>query len=240
MIIIPDVHGRTFWKEAVKGHEDEEIIFLGDYTDPYVGFEPVELEDGIKALQEIIEFKKQHMDNVILLLGNHDLSYIINHVFKCRHDIANHYVIKDLILSHKQLFCIVYDKWIGRKRFLFSHAGILKDWLKNNERTIGAICIGDEVERLNEMFHDGSLNSALGDVSSFRGGDCEVGSCVLADVREHIYNNNVLLGCYQVFGHTNLSGGPLITDTFACVDCMKGIMLTDDGEFIVMNNNKSE
>ena len=35
MIIIPDIHGRTFWKKAVKGHENDEIVFLGDYNDPY-------------------------------------------------------------------------------------------------------------------------------------------------------------------------------------------------------------
>ena len=27
MIIIPDIHGRSFWKDAVKGHENEKIIF---------------------------------------------------------------------------------------------------------------------------------------------------------------------------------------------------------------------
>ena len=35
MIIIPDVHGRKFWRNAVKGFETEKIVFLGDYVDPY-------------------------------------------------------------------------------------------------------------------------------------------------------------------------------------------------------------
>ena len=36
MIIIPDIHGRTFWKSAVEQKEkDEKIIFLGDYLDHY-------------------------------------------------------------------------------------------------------------------------------------------------------------------------------------------------------------
>lgn len=83
MIVIPDVHGRTFWKDAVKGRENEEIIFLGDYVDPYVreGSKP---EDGLTALQEVIEFKKQHPLSVTLLLGNHDLGYIIPHFCMCR------------------------------------------------------------------------------------------------------------------------------------------------------------
>ena len=38
IIIIPDVHGRTFWREAIEKYRNKEntqIIFLGDYLDPY-------------------------------------------------------------------------------------------------------------------------------------------------------------------------------------------------------------
>lgn len=38
-LIIPDVHGRTFWKKSVydylENHPEVKIIFLGDYLDPY-------------------------------------------------------------------------------------------------------------------------------------------------------------------------------------------------------------
>ena len=36
MIVIPDVHGRTFWRQAVNEYLGKEhILFLGDYLDPY-------------------------------------------------------------------------------------------------------------------------------------------------------------------------------------------------------------
>ena len=35
LIIIPDVHGRSFWRDAVKRNPGAEFIFLGDYLDPY-------------------------------------------------------------------------------------------------------------------------------------------------------------------------------------------------------------
>ena len=36
MIICADIHGRTFWKDAIaKKRENEKIIFLGDYLEPY-------------------------------------------------------------------------------------------------------------------------------------------------------------------------------------------------------------
>ena len=90
MIVIPDVHGRLFWKEAIAAaKEDEKIIFLGDYLDPYsYEFE----EDPLMAqfaetyetrsnhvlnnFKEIIEFKRQNPDRVVLLLGNHDFHYL--------------------------------------------------------------------------------------------------------------------------------------------------------------------
>lgn len=74
IIVIPDIHGREFWKEAVRGHEKESIVFLGDYVDPYT-YEGIEQEKGLEMLEQVIEFKKDHMDNVTLLLGNHDLGY---------------------------------------------------------------------------------------------------------------------------------------------------------------------
>ena len=35
ILVIPDVHGRSFWKNAVAQNTDIPIIFLGDYLDPY-------------------------------------------------------------------------------------------------------------------------------------------------------------------------------------------------------------
>ena len=66
ILIIPDVHGRTFWKEAInKFPKNEfpnmEIIFLGDYLDPYTGYEDINKEqayDNFKEIIEVIPFDK--------------------------------------------------------------------------------------------------------------------------------------------------------------------------------------
>ena len=34
IIVVPDVHGRTFWREVLNNTKDK-IVFLGDYLDPY-------------------------------------------------------------------------------------------------------------------------------------------------------------------------------------------------------------
>ena len=37
ILVIPDIHGETFWKEPVQKYIDQvdRIVFLGDYLDPY-------------------------------------------------------------------------------------------------------------------------------------------------------------------------------------------------------------
>ena len=55
ILILPDIHGRTFWKEAVDGDFDE-IVFLGDYLDHY-SFDDVDATSTLKNFQEILEWR---------------------------------------------------------------------------------------------------------------------------------------------------------------------------------------
>ena len=50
ILIIPDVHGRSFWKTALDSGRYSKVIFLGDYVDPY------EVE-GIDNLTALSNFK---------------------------------------------------------------------------------------------------------------------------------------------------------------------------------------
>lgn len=243
MIIIPDVHGRDFWKSAVAGREDEEIIFLGDYVDPYP-YEGVHPMAGLMCLLEIIEFKKQHPANVTLLLGNHDLSYVSDYMFKCRHDYDNAETIRTIILENLPLFRIAHEKTIGGRHYIFTHAGILPAWLAENDRILGMLAPDNVVAELNQGLATGEIYAALGDVSEYRGGHLEVGSCVWADVDEHFDhaaqdalapNSNSpatdWADVYQIFGHSQqFTGAPIITSRFACLDCRRAFCLNDDGE----------
>ena len=86
MIIIPDVHGRTFWRKAVKEYMgDEPILFLGDYLDPYA-YEEISPADAFEVFHEIMDIKKSNPEAVTLLLGNHDLHLPVMQVFsRLRH-----------------------------------------------------------------------------------------------------------------------------------------------------------
>jgi len=76
VLIIPDVHGREFWREPVKEvleKTDVRIVFLGDYLDSYPwDFDHNHYQQqAIDVFNEIINLKKENRDRVNLLLGNH-------------------------------------------------------------------------------------------------------------------------------------------------------------------------
>ena len=61
ILILPDIHGRTFYQKALCEAFDKgvEIVCLGDYLDPYPGDDLH--EKGVFApLKELVEVKKQH------------------------------------------------------------------------------------------------------------------------------------------------------------------------------------
>lgn len=238
MIVIPDVHGRTFWKDAIKGRENEEIIFEGDYLDPYPD-ENISPESALKNFKEIIEFKKQHPDNVVLLVGNHDCHY-----FYPGFDAASRYCrylshdIEKLFKDNIELFQLAYEKDIAGKHFVFSHAYIHKLWLDDlygkgrwRRKTI--------IRRLNKDFKKTlyGLGCALNNVSCYRGGWESYGSMVWADIREVDMFQKPNIGDYNIFGHTQLIR-PIVTEYKACLDCRRAFILNDEGKICKLDGTE--
>ena len=76
ILIIPDTHGRQFWRDPCTNHKDEfeKIVFVGDYISPYPA-ERISNKQAIEVLKEIVNFKKENEDKVVLLLGNHRVNF---------------------------------------------------------------------------------------------------------------------------------------------------------------------
>ena len=71
-ILIGDIHGRTSWKQIVEKEKDaDKFIFFGDYFDPYDW--TLTLDDLVNNFNDIVKFKLDNPDKVILLIGNHKL-----------------------------------------------------------------------------------------------------------------------------------------------------------------------
>lgn len=205
ILIIPDVHGRDFWvKPCTHIDEFDKIIFLGDYHDPY----PYQVSrDTSRHLlrDKLVPFVEVNRDKIICLFGNHDGNYLVGDMAD-RCDTYHKNQIKDLL--HKLDLQLIYQV----DGYLFSHAGVLPTWLD-----INGLKLGD----LNDISF---MHPALMQVSPYRGGWSEVGSCIWGDVREYDEADK-LSGLYQIFGHTQLQSSPVITDKFACLDCRKAFVL---------------
>lgn len=61
VLIIPDIHGRTFWKEDVTSLLADidsraiDVVFLGDYVDPYPE-EGISDEDAVRNFRGAVQF----------------------------------------------------------------------------------------------------------------------------------------------------------------------------------------
>ena len=219
MIIIPDVHGRVFWKEIVKNSEDK-IIFLGDYVDPYPG-ENISLTGALDNLSEIIDYKKSNPSKVILLLGNHDFMYMDSehNKYSCRHDFENEPKITKLLMNNRDLFQMNYSIEVKNKLYIFSHAEILKPWIEKYKKLFGEF--PGSLDKINELYKkwDPEFISSLLEISYYRGGWSDFGSMIWSDVREHSVSCEENI--YQIFGHTQLKDKPIIEKHFADLDCRR-------------------
>lgn len=213
MIIIPDVHGRKFWRNAVKGFETEKIVFLGDYVDPYP-WDRISGNQAYAEMMDIIAFKKEHPDNVTLLLGNHDLGYLDEYICCSRHDYFREDDIRKALMENLDLFDLVHIVKKDGRKILFSHAGIAEKWVEKHKELLQ--CEGSETFDpfvLNRLLHDEkshpALFAALAEVSRHRGGLDDVGSPIWADVDEYLGGEKLLDGFLHLFGHTLHSGDPI-------------------------------
>lgn len=212
ILIVPDVHGRAFWHRAMELVDQvDQIVFLGDYLDPY-SYEGISFDLALEEFNKILEFKKEYPDLVTLLVGNHDMHYIINEFMNCsRRNILMQDQLHELYNSNLDLFKLIHteDDW------LFSHAGVYKNWMDKYEFTL---------DDLNLQTFLNSHWPALEDLSWYRGGDNSVGSCVWADIRESV-NYGLIPNYKQVVGHTQLDEKPYITDKISCLDVRRCFIL---------------
>ncbi len=267
ILIIPDVHGRLFWKSAIAKYPQEQypdlkIIFLGDYLDPYTSIENISKEDAFNNFLEILEVINND-SRVIPLIGNHDWHYFVN-LDTCRLDYANSKRIENLFKNNLSKFRLTYTTEINGKKYLFSHAGITQKWLddiasmaqdevdhwnpySHNEfiaplsdpkflwiagiSDINKTYNFDLLEKCLQNYDDSFYSAPMSMISHERGGWNAHGSCIWADIYEHIYNKPIT-EFYQIFAHTNTypKYEPIIPEDlpWAMLDCGKAAIIDEE------------
>lgn len=266
-LVIPDVHGRTFWRDAIKRfpkeqHPDLKIIFLGDYMDPYYMIEDIDDNMAFEVFTEIIDLAKSD-DRVQLLLGNHDWHYI-HHTDSSRINFDRYDEIKTILIKNFQLFKICERLTIKDKTFVFSHAGILRGWVQSVKsfcqtwlerdvelpqwqtdflvKMVDDLTMDNAPEMTNEMMSMDEFKSCgISMISRNRGGRFSYGSPIWADAWEHVDAcKEEPYEYYQVFGHT--LGFPKSfhdsLDEYFINDPMQYAMLDSRQAFVIDENAK--
>lgn len=229
IIIIPDIHGREFWRKAVNElPEDSLVVFLGDYLDPYEN-EWIYWTDAFKGFLDVIGFKKTHSEQVTLLFGNHDLHYLFPELKGTRYNEYKEDVIRATFEENLDCFQMAVEHVVGGKRYLFSHAGVHPGWVRNHPDLFDS---ADTItaETFNRLMFTDEFVAALCDVSALRGGWSRVGSMIWADMDEFVGTKENESEMYQICGHTKCENGqPKVFGNVICVDCQKAFLLSENG-----------
>ena len=202
IIAIGDVHGSSEWKN-VKPENYDKVVFMGDYVDDFDRTD----EEIIQNLKDIIELKKNNVDKVVLLLGNHDIQYILwnTPLFDSVRCIGfrNSYLfhLYHLFETYKDYFQVVYQI----QNYLFTHAGISNEaWnlyfleKASSKEFVGGMENSPIVYFLNKLWE--LKDSSLFHIGVLRGGLSDYGSIFWADMGETV--RYPLNGYHQVVGHT--------------------------------------
>ena len=243
VLVIPDVHGRDFWREPVKEvleNSDKHIIFLGDYNDPYsyewksTGIKCQEY--CIEVFSDIIELKKQYPNRITLLIGNHDCGYALStDICTSRFDYRRSRDIGKLFSDNWTLFELVKKMDIGGKPFIFSHAGLSKEFAEYaypDEFEKGGSDMVIDILNNSLKVKDARLIRNLGIYSIFRGWDGKsFGSIVWSDIHEWFAGKcHGIDDSMQVVGHTQLQNDPICINGVICdIDVRKAFYVDNEG-----------
>ena len=130
ILILGDIHGRTIWKDIIEKESPDRVIFLGDYVSTH---DNISSTQQINNLEEILAYKEDNPDKVILLRGNHCLQHLGYYWAECsglNREVFNYMSEENFKKRFLSLTQWIYvDKELG---IIFSHAGISSIWMNNS------------------------------------------------------------------------------------------------------------
>ena len=199
ILSIGDIHGFDSWKKFVIDISNyDKVIFVGDYVDEY----HLSNSTILNNLLDIIEFKNNYSDKVVLLLGNHDYQYairppkmeILGHCSGYRADM--HFDLYDVFHNNLKLFQFSYQY----ENYIWTHAGIHRGWYEHFLTEFKKVSDfeGTISDKLNLAF-EFELDCLL-DCGFKRKGHSKVGGPLWADKTETW--DKPLKNYHQICGHT--------------------------------------
>ena len=216
-ITIGDIHGKDCWKQIDISLYDK-VIFVGDYLDSFTILPTFQLVN----LNDIIQLKKDNLDKVVLLFGNHDIHYLYYPKYKgsgFQEYLWQDYY--DIFKKNESLFQIAYQI----ENYLWTHAGVSRNYLKWLEKqfltftkpSLHTSGIGDFLNRTNDSINREFLHT----ISLHRGGMDPFGGITWADKKET--KKDLILGIHQIVGHSKTKDIETYgdeTSSITYVDCL--------------------
>jgi len=220
-VSVGDIHGSDRWKLLLFGTVTptkdyiqkimdliDKVVFVGDYTDSFDKHAPI-----VENLKEIIDFKKEYGDKVVLLWGNHDVYYYTmnygrDNVTGSRDEMLHD--LNQIFRSNYRYFQFSYQY----ENYIWTHAGIHRGWwehyvmpkIKGNKESRfreylnGSESISDILNIMWELQDDSvfmcSANRTKGGWGKKVGGPLWAG-------KEEI-SKKPIFGFHQIVGHTGI------------------------------------
>lgn len=206
IVVISDIHGKGIWKKIVRHNKSTLFIFLGDYFDSL----SIPFHEQMNNFKDIITYKRENQNKVLLLFGNHDYHYLPG--------------IKERYSGYQKLHASAIENEISKvidifqicyihNKFLFSHAGITKTWCKDNN-----ININNLEQSINNLFKINYRPFGF-NLNSYDNTGDDICQGPLW-VRPHSLIEDMIEGYTQIIGHTRISAinitdsGIILTDVF--------------------------
>jgi hypothetical protein len=114
----------SMWKDLLYSSYDK-IVFVGDYVDSF-DVSSIVIK---KNLEDIIHFKRTLGDKVVLLLGNHDVQYIVHNERCSGYRPEMNHDLYDIFTKNIDLFKLAHEETgSDGSKWLWTHAGVTSGW----------------------------------------------------------------------------------------------------------------
>lgn len=124
-LVLGDIHGRLCWEKIINKEKPDLTIFLGDYVSTH---DEISSEQQISNLENILEYKENNFDKVILLRGNHDYQHLGYSWAWCSGYDKN---VNKWMYENKDRFLKLTQNVFIEDNIIYSHAGVSSEWLEN-------------------------------------------------------------------------------------------------------------
>ena len=223
VIVLGDIHGTIKWKKVIEQNKDaDKIVFLGDYFDSFT----IPFEEQYSNFKEILKYKKENLSKVVLLLGNHEYHYLSAYSADRYSGHQLHYAGKIEEVLEKAIKEELINIAYAHREYLFTHAGVTKEWLENQDSEIKELWVSETINRI-FLKHPEKFKFTPSTGLDNYGDSITQGPLW---VRPRALKSNMIEGVKQIVGHTiqkniNLDDEVIFIDT-----------LEFGNEYLVINN----